>query len=114
MMQSESRLTWTSVLGALAIAACSGSSSMGPNLPVGGRSSTIVASGSSGSNNGFGNSSGGQYHFTPSPDTVAAGSNITFSFLDITHTVTFDTGPAAIADIPATNMADSARTFPKA
>jgi plastocyanin len=32
-------------------------------------------------------------------------------FLDVAHTVTFDSGPVAVADIPATSMADSVRTF---
>jgi plastocyanin len=117
MTQSKRRLVWGSALGAFALAACSGGGGMGgmgPNLPLGGRSSTIVASGSSGSNNGFGNTSGGQYYFSPSPDTVAAGSQVKFSFLDVAHTVTFDTGPAQIANIALTSGADSVRTFPKA
>lgn len=114
MTQSNRYLAWAVVLGAIA-AACSSGSSTGPSgLPLGGRRDTIVASGSSGSNNGFGNTSGGQYYFSPSPDTVAAGTTVTFQFLDVTHTVTFDSGPAALADIPATSNADSTRTFPVA
>jgi len=106
------RLEWPArwVLAAVGLAACS-SGGTGPKLPLGGRSSTVVASGSTGSNNGFGNTSGGQYYFSPSPDTVAAGSAVTFSFLDVEHTVTFDGGPGGLADIPPTRNADSLRTF---
>jgi plastocyanin len=113
MTHSKRRLVLA--LGAVALAACSGGGSgMGPNLPLGGRSTTIVASGSSGSNNGFGNTSGGQYYYSPSPDTVAAGTQVTFSFLDVTHTVIFDTGPVQLANIEATSNVDSVRTFTKA
>jgi len=98
------------VLGGLGALACGGNSTAPASLPVGGRSDTVVAAGSSGSHNGFGNSSGGQYYFSPSPDTVAAGTTVTFAFLDVAHTVTFDGGPA-MTDIPATSMADSVRTF---
>jgi plastocyanin len=101
-------------IGAVALAAaCSGGNggSTDPKLPIGGRSNTIVASGSAGSNNGFGNSSGGQYYFSPAPDTVAIGTTVIFHFLDVMHTVTFDQAPASIADIAATLNADSTRTF---
>lgn len=87
---------------------------MGPNgAPVGGRSDTIIAVGSTPPNNGFGNSSGGQYYFSPAPDTVPAGTQITFRFNDVTHTVTFDGGPVTLTNIPATTNADSVRTFAK-
>jgi plastocyanin len=100
------------VVSALAIGACSGSGSTGPGGdPLGGRITTIVAVGSTPPNNGFGNSSGGQYYFSPSPDTVAAGTQVTFEFQDVAHTVTFDTGPVALPNIAATMNADSVRTF---
>ena len=115
MTHSRRRLVLGSALGALALAACSGGGSgMGPTLPLGGQSHTIVASGSQGSNNGFGNTSGGQYYYSPSPDTVAAGTQVTFSFLDVAHTVIFDSGPALPADIQLISNADSVRTFSKA
>jgi plastocyanin len=105
---------WAWILAALVVAACSsgGSSSTGPNgAPVGGQSDTITATGSTPPNNGFGNSSGGEYYFSPSPDTVPAGTQVTFAFQDVAHTVTFDGGPVALPDIPATMDADSVRTF---
>jgi plastocyanin len=109
---SGARSGWFIVAVAL-VAACSGGSggSTDPKPPIGGRSDTIVASGSSGSNNGFGNSSGGQYYFSPAPDTVPIGTTVTFHFLDVLHTVTFDQAPAGISDIAATRGADSTRTF---
>jgi plastocyanin len=111
-MAQSKILTLTGGLAGLIALACSSAASTAPGgLPIGGRSDTIVAAGSAGSNNGFGNSSGGQYYFSPSPDTVAAGTTVTFAFLDVTHTVTFDGGPVSITDIPATSMADSVRTF---
>jgi plastocyanin len=109
---SGSGWQWGWAIALVGVAACSSAGSTAPSdLPLGGRSNTIVGSGSSGSNNGFGNTSGGQYYFSPSPDTVAAGTQLTFAFLDVAHTVTFDSGPVAVADIPATSMADSVRTF---
>ena len=114
MTHSKRRLMLGPALGALTLAACSGMGGTGPSLPLGGRSTTIVASGSSGSNNGFGNSSGGQYYYSPSPDTVPAGTQVKFSFLDVVHTVIFDTGPTILANINATTGADSVRTFTQA
>jgi plastocyanin len=79
--------------------------------PLGGASAIIVASGTAGSNNGYGNSGGGQFYFSPVPDTVAAGSPVMFQFQDVQHTVTFDTHPTAVADIPATANAIASRMF---
>lgn len=91
-----------------AVSACSGSgyggSSTGPGTGgnVGGQTPTIVASGSA---------AGGQYRFTPVPDTVTANSTVTFAFRDVPHTVTFDVNPGRVADIPATTNADSTRVL---
>jgi plastocyanin len=81
------------------------------NGPLGGASAIIVASGTAGSNNGYGNNSGGQFYFSPVPDTVAASSAVTFQFQDVQHTVTFDTNPTAVADIPATANTNATRMF---
>jgi plastocyanin len=104
------------LVGTLAIVACgssaSGSGSTGPGSdPLGGRSATITGTGTTPPSNGFGNTSGGEFYFTPVPDTVAAGTQVTFAFADVAHTVTFDSGPVALANIPATMNADSVRTF---
>jgi plastocyanin len=104
------------LVGTLAIAACgsstSGSGSTGPSGErLGGRATTITATGTTPPNNGFGNTSGGEFYFTPVPDTVAAGTQVMFAFADVAHTVTFDGGPVALTNIPATMNADSVRTF---
>jgi plastocyanin len=80
---------------------------------TGGANGTIVAAGSTGSNNGYSNPdpSVGMYFFSPTPDTVAAGSTVTFQFDDVAHTVTFDQNPGGLANIPATSNADSTRTL---
>lgn len=116
-MQSM-RTRYSLIMLAAVAAACSSGgsgSSTGPtSAPLGGRTDTIVATGTVPPSNGFGNSSGGEFYFSPVPDTIAAGTQVTFAFSDVAHTVTFDTGPVALANIPATTGADSVRTFPTA
>jgi plastocyanin len=82
-------------------------------ITVGGALGTIVASGSTGSNNGYSNPnpSAGIYYFSPTPDTVVAGSTVIFQFDDVMHTVTFVQNPGGVADIPPTSNADSTRTL---
>jgi plastocyanin len=102
------------VAGASACSSGSSGSSGGTGPgggPLGGASATIVASGTAGGNNGYGNNGGGQFYFSPVPDTVAAGSAVTFQFRDVQHTVTFDVDPSAVADIPATANANATRMF---
>ena len=79
---------------------------------LGGASSTVEASGSTGSSNGYGNPTPGVYFFSPNPDTVVAGSAVTFQFDDVMHTVTWDENPGGVANIPATSNADSTRVLP--
>jgi cytochrome c oxidase subunit 2 len=79
---------------------------------LGGASSTIEASGTTGSSNGYGNPTPGVYFFSPNPDTVVAGSVMTFQFDDVMHTVTWDENPGGVANIPATSNADSTRVLP--
>jgi len=76
----------------------------------GGANSVIEASGTSGSAT-YGNPTPGTYFFSPTPDTVVAGSPVTFQFDDIAHTVTWVQNPGSVADIPATNNADSTRVL---
>jgi plastocyanin len=103
------------LIGTLAVAACGSTSASGSTDPIseplGGHATTITATGTTPPNNGFGNTSGGEFYFTPAPDTVAVGTQVTFAFGNVAHTVTFDTGPVALTDIPATTNADSVRTF---
>ena len=58
--------------------------------------------------------SGGNYFFSPNPDTVAVGAPVTFQFGSVVHNVHFDTGPVLLDSIPATSNVSVARTFPTA
>ncbi len=82
----------------------------GGTMALGGASSTIEASGSQGSA-AYGNPTPGVYFFSPNPDTVAAGSTVTFQFDDVMHTVTWVENPGGVANIPATSNADSTRVL---
>jgi plastocyanin len=96
------------LLTVVVAAACSSSSTGPSGGPSGGHSTTITAVGSS-NNGGYG--SGSQYYYTPTPDTLASGSQVTFAFQDVAHTVVFDGGPGGVADIGATSNANVQRTF---
>ncbi len=78
---------------------------------LGGASSVIEASGTQGSGT-YGNPTPGKYFFSPTPDTVVAGSTVTFQFDDVMHTVTWVENPGGVANIPATSNADSTRVLP--
>lgn len=82
----------------------------GGTKALGGASSVIEASGTSGSAT-YGNPTPGVYFFSPNPDTVVAGSPMQFQFDDVMHTVTWVQNPGGVADIPATSNADSARVL---
>jgi plastocyanin len=55
--------------------------------------------------------SGGNYYFSPTPDTVAAGTTVTFQFGSVTHNVTFTPVANVPADIPASMNTSVQRTF---
>lgn len=95
---------------AVAVAAC-GSSSTAPNGGGGtGGHSTTIAMSSTTSGGAYG--SGGNYYFSPTPDTVPAGSVVTFTIGTVTHNVVFDTGPSPLpTDIPASTNTSIQRTF---
>jgi plastocyanin len=101
-----------------AVAGCSQTPALDVAAPgggttgLGGASGTVEASGSAGSANGYGNPTPGTYFFSPNPDTVVAGSAVTFQFDDVTHTVTWDQNPGGVANIPPTSNADSTRVLP--
>jgi plastocyanin len=123
----------------ITVAACgssgNGSSNNGGGTasgPVSGHSDTITGVGSSATS---GNGGGGSnpystapivrtrsaaepYFFTPTPDTITAGSTVTFAFQDVNHTVTFstDSNPGNVANISSIAAggvanADSMRVF---
>jgi cytochrome c oxidase subunit II len=119
LSQTRHRTRLMSALAALVTAAagCSQVPALDVAAPgtgatgLGGGSSTIEASGSTGSAT-YGNPTPGSYFFSPTPDTVVAGSTVTFQFDDVMHTVTWVQNPGNVADIPATSDADSTRVLP--
>lgn len=119
MRNIHPRIQLMSGIAALAVAAAGcgnvpaldiGSPGTGGTTALGGANSVIEASGTSGSAT-YGNPTPGTYFFSPTPDTVVAGSPVTFQFDDIAHTVTWVQNPGGVADIPATNNADSTRVL---
>ena len=82
------------VTGVLAAAAC-GSSTAPMNGPAGGHLGQIEAVGSAQGCSTSGGAYGGgtttcTFFFNPTPDTVAAGTPVSFKFDDVAHTVTWD------------------------
>ena len=98
-------LTVVGTMAASALLACSSSTSPGTS---GGRSMTIIASSST---MGGAYGSGGNFFFSPNPDTVTAAAPVTFQFGSVVHNVHFDTGPSLPDSIPATSNTSVARTF---
>jgi plastocyanin len=91
--------------GALGVAACHGPTT--PNYAVPGASNTVIAIGSTACSV---IDSAGQsvtqcnLYFTPSPDTVVAGTTLSFQYDDIEHWIVWDT-PGAPPDMqPAMNV----------
>jgi plastocyanin len=111
-------------LAAVAAAACSsGGSSNSLTGPTGtgaggtgtgttgagaGESSTITASSTT---TGGSYGTGGNYFFSPTPDTVAAGTVVTFQFGSLIHNVVFMSGPNPPANIPGSSNTSVQRTF---
>jgi plastocyanin len=71
-------------------------------------SSTITASSATTGGGAYG--AGGNYFFSPTPDTVAAGTSVTFTFGSVTHNVHFEVANAPDS-IPASSNTSIARTF---
>lgn len=102
-----------SVAIAAGLAACSSSTAPSGNSGGGGASSnTITASSTTTGGGAYG--AGGNYFFSPTPDTVAAGTSVTYVFGGVTHNVHFSAVANAPDSIPATANAAVARTFPTA
>jgi len=98
-----------SMFAAGALAACGSSSSTGPS---GGSSNTITLSSQTTGGGAYGG--GGNYFFSPNPDTVSAGTAVTFRIGSVVHNVHFDTGPTALDSIPAASNTSASRTFASA
>ena len=96
---------------AAGLAACSSSSTApsGSGAPQGGGSnSTIMAGYSSGGGGAYGGGSA-SWWWSPSPDTVAAGTSVTFQWSGAQHNVHWDTAPSAVDSVPTANSSSAAR-----
>ncbi len=106
----RSQRTW--VVPALVLlangVACSSSSTAPTGGTMGGASSTIIASSTT---TGGAYGSGGNYYFSPTPDSVAAGTAVTYQFGSVTHNVHFDAVANAPDSIPASSNTNISRTF---
>jgi plastocyanin len=99
------------------IAGCANNSSTGTAAappPTSGSAQTVTAVGSSACTGGgtYGSSTC-TYYFTPTPDSVATGSTVSFAFQDVAHQVTFDT-PGAPANLAAEMNTTVPVVFPTA
>jgi plastocyanin len=94
---------------AVSVAACSSSTApSGGGGGGGGASNTITASSTT---TGGAYGSGGNYFFSPTPDTVAAGTSVSYVFGSVTHNVHFSVVANAPDSIPASTNTSVARTF---
>lgn len=99
---------------AAGFAACSSSSSPSNNgtNPGGGASSTITANYTV-TGGSYGSGGSANWFFSPTPDTVTAGSSVTFTWSGAQHNVIWDT-PNSPDSIPEMGSASVSRTFSKA
>jgi plastocyanin len=102
-----------SVVVAAGLAACSGTTaptSSGGAPPGGGASATITANyNPSGS---YGSTGANAWYFSPVPDTVAAGTPVTFQWSGgAQHNIHFDAVPAPVDSVPTSNSGSASRTF---
>ncbi len=88
------RKLYALAMGAGAVVAGACGSSTSPNGgPVSGSSLTITAVGSSvcsGGGGAYGSTPSCNYYFTPTPDSVAVGSSVTFRYEDVKHEIVWD------------------------
>jgi plastocyanin len=99
-------------LAVAVLAACSSSTAPnggGGGGGGGGSSNTITASSQTSGGGAYGG--GGNYYFSPTPDTVSAGTQVTYQFGSVTHNVHFDAVANAPDSIPASMNTSVNRTF---
>jgi plastocyanin len=92
---------------AVGVAACS--SSTAPSSAASGGANTTITASSTTTGGAYG--SGGNYFFSPTPDTVAVGAAVTYAFGSVTHNVHFAAVANAPDSIPATFNTTVVRTF---
>jgi|SRR5215469_18370935 len=99
----------TLVLGVLAACSSSTAPNGGGGGGGGGESNTINASSQTTGGGAYGG--GGSYYFSPTPDTVSAGTQVTYVFGSVKHNVHFDAVANAPDSIPGSMNTSVARTF---
>jgi plastocyanin len=112
MMRNQG-ITVGSILAlAVGVAACSSSTAPnggGNGGGGGGASSNTITASSTTTGGAYG--SGGNYFFSPTPDTVAAGTSVTYMFGSVTHNVHFTAVANAPDSIPSSTNTSVSRTF---
>ncbi len=99
------------------VAACSSSTAPSNNGGTGGgtsgtSSNTITASSTTTGGGAYGSGSAGNYFFSPTPDTVAAGTSVTYMFGSVAHNVHFSAVAGAPDSIQTSSNTSVSRTFP--
>jgi plastocyanin len=114
MMRRHGLTIGLSVAVAAGLAACSSSTS--PNgsgvAPAGGGSSNTITANYSTSGGSYGSGGSASWYFAPTPDTVAAGSSVTFQWSGgAQHSIHWDAVAAPVDSVPTSNNASVSRTF---
>jgi plastocyanin len=91
-MRPQALVVGTVIAAVCAVTACSSSNSTSPGGGSGGGSSTTVTGSTATVGGVYG--SGGNYFWSPNPDTVASGAVVTFSIGNVPHSVHFISVPA--------------------
>jgi hypothetical protein len=107
MMRARGVMVGLSVIVAAGLAACSSSSAPSNNGggAVGGSNNTITASSTYNGNGTY------NWYFAPTPDTVAAGTAVTFTWSGAMHSVHFDAVANAPDSVPTSSGGSFSRTF---
>jgi plastocyanin len=111
MMRVHGLTVGLSLLLAAGIAACSSSTAPSNNgsNPGGGSSNTITANYSV-SGGSYGSGGSANWYFAPTPDTVSAGTAVTFSWSGAQHNIHWDT-PNSPDSIPTSSNESTSLTF---
>lgn len=91
-MRPQVLVVATVIAAVCAVTACSSTSSTSPGGGSGGGNSTTITGSTTTSGGAYG--SGGNYFWSPNPDTVSTGAAVTFSIGSVPHSVHFTSVPA--------------------
>jgi plastocyanin len=91
-MRPQALVVGTVIAAVCAVTACSSTSSTSPGGGSGGGTSTTITGSTTTTGGVYG--SGGNYFWSPNPDTVTSGSVVTFSMGSVPHSVHFIAVPS--------------------